>query len=329
MFYSIKQFIEKKPHQKVIFVGPYTGSWGHLFHVHIPIVNYLRMEYPDAYIVSSSFIGDDFYHKDEKGQRTIDAYIGYPIYTDLRKNYGKGHFPQILKDADKICEQQFGAIDIPIIVPDRDNEYIQGIYLRYKRRCIRLGAFAPPSIDGGDFVLLHTKFHPLLSAKSAGTAQNPEFDNEMKFVEKLSNYIKVYVIGTPGWCYSYKDIPNVIDLTYLDDDTRPQIILGLANKAKAMITTTASSTLNYALAAGCPSLVFNSRHYGANYGGPTLCGRNGKWNYFGVLTHNYSPAILDADKRMELTLKFLEAEKNEPRYLHDIVLHTNNLGDQL
>jgi hypothetical protein len=328
MFLTVKKFTEKKPGQKVIFVGPYTGSWGHLFHIHIPICNYLRMEYPDAYIVSSSFIGDDYYHKDENGNMTIDAYIGFPIFTHLRKNYGMHEYPQYLQDAPKLVEQLFGKIDLPIITPQRDNQYIHDVYVKYKRRCVRLGTFAPPSIDNGDFVLLHTKYHPLLGTDAAGTARNPEKANEEKFIRELSKYIKVYIIGVPGWCYTYVG-ENVYDLTHLTDESRPHILLGLANKAKAMITTTASSTLNYALSVGCPSLVLNSRHYTGNYAGTSGKERDAKWNYYGVLTHNYSPAILDVGQRMAKVQEFLHAVDTEPRFFRDIVLHETQLERQL
>jgi hypothetical protein len=328
MFLTIKKFTEGKAGQPIIFVGPYTGSWGHLFHVHIPICNYIRMSCPDAYIISSSFIGDDYYHRDENGKMTIDAYIGYPIFTDLRKNYGMSEYPKYVQNAPKLVETLFGSIDIPFITPQKDYEYVNDVYLRCKRRCVRLGTFAPPSIDDGDFVLLHTKYHPLLGTDAAGTARNPEKANEEKFIQELSKRIKVYVIGVPGWCYTYEG-GNVKDLTHLSDECRPHILLGLANKAKAMITTTASSTLNYALSVGCPSLVLNSRHYTGNYAGATGKEREAKWNYFGTLTHNYSPAILDVKERMAKVEEFLHAVDNEPRYLRDVVLHEDHLEKQL
>lgn len=314
MFY-IKEFgAHRHPDQQLIFIGPYTGSWGHLFHFHIPIVNRLREQYPGVFIVSAGYRGDDFYYKNEKGEYTIDGYIGFDTDPNIRRVYGLGQasYGNDILAADEICRDYFGTIHINFKTPNQDNEWFEFLS-KMPRTHYRLGLFAPPCHDQGDFVVLHSKHSKGLEGRDTkGEAiANADFETDKEFVRLLSQHIKIYVTGIPDECNRFETNPNVIDITQLSADERPVMLLTLTNQARCMITTSSSSTINYANSVGCPSLCFASRRYKDNH--------DTKYNHYGVPTRHHVLFPFDPEARVKDTLDFIEELKSKPRFKESIL----------
>jgi len=313
MYYIKKYSGKRKENQQLIFVGPYTGSWGHLFHFHIPIVNRLREVYPDAFIVSAGYVGDDFYYKDNKRAYTIDAYVAFPTDPEVRRVYGLGqaNYATDIISSDKICEEHFGKIDINHKTPSQDNQWFDFLS-KMPRTHYRLGLFAEPSLADGDYVILHSKHSKGLEGRDTkGEAiANADYETDVEYVRLLSKHIQIYVCGIPEECNTFYG-KNIVDITGLTAEQRPTILLPLTNETRCMISTSSSSTINYANSVGCPSLCFASRRYKENH--------DTKYNHYGVPTRHHVLFPFDAQKRVEDTLDFLESIKNKPRYEKNIL----------
>ncbi len=318
----IKYFTDRKikDDTKIIFVGPYTGSWGHLFHFHLPIVNRLREENPDAFIVSAGYIGDDFYYRDSDGNHTIDAYLAYPTNPDIRRVYGvgQGQSDEIKQARDNV-EQQFGRIDIDHSNSQGDTEWMHFVQTM-KRTHYRLGSFPEADyVEGERYVVLHSKnSKPLQDRDPRGNIiANADYEFDKAFVTALANHIKVYIIGIPNECNTFEG-ENIIDFTHLSAEERPEVLLPLTNGARAMVSTSSGSTINYALSVGCPSICFACRRYKNNH--------DTKYNYYGTPTHHHVLMDFDVDKRVTDTLDWLREIEGKPRYIDDIVRIDTDMG---
>jgi hypothetical protein len=313
--FQVKTFgKERKPRQRLIFHGPYTGSWGHLFHFFIPITNRLREDNPDAFIVSAGYVGDDFYYKNEHGKYTIDGYIGFPTDPEVRRVYGLGqaNYNDSIRNADFICEDYFGKIDVSYKTPDKDNEWFEFL-ARMPRTHYRLGLFAPPTPDQDDFVVLHSKHSKGLEGRNTKGVEiaNADYETDKEYVRLLSQHIKIYVCGISNECYRFNEGQNVIDITQLTAELRPSILLPLTNQARCMISTSSSSTINYANSVGCPSICFACRRYKNNH--------DTKYNHYGVPTRHHELFPFNPELRVQDTLDFLKEIKDKPRYNTDIL----------
>ena len=311
--YNLKLYgLERKPDQKLLFIGPYVGSWGHLFHFHIPIVNRLRERNPDIFIVSAGFIGDDFYYKDDKGKMTIDAYIEFPTDPDVRRVYGlsQANHADDIKRADKICEEHYGPININLKTPTHDSAWFKFLS-QMARTHYRLGLFAEPANDS-NYVVLHSKnARGLADRDPRGTPiANADYETDVEYVRLLSQHVKIYICGIPNECYTFEG-ENVVDITGLSAEERPRVLLPLTNEALCMVSTSSGSTANYAMSVGCPSICFACRRYRDNY--------DTKYNHYRVPTRHHVLFPFDAEKRVEDTLDFLESIKDKPRYECEIL----------
>jgi hypothetical protein len=310
----------------IIFTGPFVGSWGHLFHFHIPIVNRLREEYPEAFIVSAGYAGDDFYYKNDRGESTIDAYLAYPTNPDIRRVYGlhQADYGDI-QQARSVAEKRFRHIDIDHSNPPTDHEWMRMVE-RMKRTHYRLGSFAEPSPeyllqtqDGKDYVILHSKnSKPLRSRDPRGEGiANADYEFDKEFVTQLAKHVKVFVIGIPDECNTFEG-DNIVDLTHLSAQERPEVLLPLTENARAMVSTSSASTINYALSVGCPSICYASRRDKGNH--------DGKYNYYGVPTNHHVLMEFDVSKRVENTIDWLYELENLPRYTHEVVRIDEHMG---
>jgi len=317
-YYTDREITDKT---SIIFVGPYVGSWGHLFHFHIPIVNRLREENPDAFIVSAGYIGDDFYYRDENGDHTIDAYLAYTTNSDIRRVYGifQADYGEI-KDAREVCIETFGRIDVDHTNPGSDHEWMQFLH-RMKRTHYRLGMFPQADYtDGKNYVVLHSKNSKPLAGRDPRGEQisNADYEFDKEFVAALAKHIKIYVIGIPGECNTFEG-DNIEDFTDLSAEKRPEVLLPLTNGARAMVSTSSASTINYALSVGCPSICFACRRYKNNH--------DTKYNYYGTPTRHHVLMEFDVNARVQDILNWLNEIKGRRRYTDNIIRIDERMQD--
>jgi hypothetical protein len=309
--------------REIIFIGPYVGSWGHLFHFHIPITNRLKEQHPDAYIVSAGYVGDDYYYQNEKGESTIDGYIAIPTDPKLRRVYGLNQAPyqEEIIQTDELCELHFGKITQNFKMPAQDNQWF-GFISQMPRTHYRLGLFAEPCQEEEPYVILHSKNAVGLADRDPRGEQiaNADYELDKEYVKLLSEHIQVYIFGIPEECNEFEG-DNVHNMVSLPADFRPVALLSMAERCEALISTSSASTLNYAISVACPSICFACRRYIDNH--------TTKWNWFETPTNHHVLFPFDAQQRVDETLKFLEWKNTQPRYTKEIIRVDENMGAAL
>lgn len=321
--YNVKIFTEKKLGQKLIVCGPYVGSWTQTLMIHIPIVNRLREQNPDAYIVSGGQIGDSWYYKTPDGKMTIDAYVGYPPPEGVRRVFGLNQrkFEDDVYRFEAITEKYWGKRDAGFIQPGTDTEWVNGIVARFPRTMYRIGTFAPEPIDNEPYVVLHARpykrFNPdTTPIPDAYSRDNPYWSVNAGLIERLSQHYRVYVAGIKGESYEFDVGGRVSALQDIPMEAKPAIMSSLVNNAECVISTMSSAVASFGLFVGCPVIQFDTKIYV-----PHLQ----KWNVFGTHSEYLEAGELNPQWRYEYVMKFIEEAKKHPRYTSDVLREDNNL----
>ena len=321
--YEVKIFTEKQQGQKVILAGPFMGSWTHALMIHTPIVNRIREDNPDAYIVSGGLIGEDFYYQTDKGERTIDAYIGYPSVSHIRKVFGLNQrkYHDDVYRFKAIAEKYFGLMAGGYIQPGQDHEWVSNVISRYKRTMYRIGSYAPEPIDNEKYIVLHARPFNRFNKdttplKDAYSRDDPYWKCTAGTIKLLSEHYRIYVVGLKGESYEFDTGGPVSSLFDIPMDAKPAIMSSLVNNAECVVSTMSSAVASFGLFTGCPVIQFDTKRYV-----PHLA----KWNIFETFATYLEAGELDARWRFDTIMKFIDDSKDYPRYKCDVVREDDNL----
>ncbi len=329
--YSIKILNPVADGREVWFFGPHVSAWTYQLLFDIPILARIREQNPDAYIVAAGYVGEDYYYRDNKGKSLIDAYIEFPTDNMIRKATGLRHaeYDESIYQAKDIMLRHFGRLDKALFTPFDDHVWKSQIAAQYPRTHYRLGTFAPPPMDTGEYIVFHSKYsklwHDVENTDDIAGVSNADIWTDHTLIERLSERYRVYVTGMPGECYTFSG-PNIINLVDIPPAYKAPILLSLMNNAVAFVSTMAASVTTMAMLTGCPTIQFNAKRYIRHWAGTSGTSREGGWNPFNTFTRQYEKsAKVDSHVRLTQIEQFIADSKNTDPYWHDVVRVDKNL----
>lgn len=264
----------------------FTGSFSFLFIFQIPIINYMKWKDPSTKIHMTGLVGEDYYYKNEYGLPILDGYTG--VVPD----------PNVRRPADQYLD----------------------FFRKTPRRYVRAGLYAEQPDDDGDFVIFCSRYHKAYEHldPNGDRHANSDYECDREYLKLLSKDVKVYITGLPGECYEFEDIDNVESIVNIPLENKPRVLLGLTNKALAVISTAASAVATYGMCVGAPTMCFNTHRYQRLYGASDGSNRDTALNPFGTYNHCYDSIKPDATYRHAETLRFLDSASREKRFLRDV-----------
>jgi len=272
----------------------FVSSFAFLWIYQIPIVNYMKWKNPDLKIHMTGLIGEDYYYKNEHGIPTIDAYTDVEPNASVRRPCAE-HMPFFRSQPRKYC---------------------------------RTGLYAEDIDENDDFIIFCSRYHEFHKDldPNGNRHANSDTDCDLEYLKLLAKEVKVYITGLPGECNEFEDIDNVESIIHVPMKDKPRLLLSLTNKARALVSTAASSIAVYSMCVGTPTMCFNLHRHPEKYGAPDGSNRHASLNPFGTYNHCYESIQPDAKYRFEETMKFLEASSNTPRFLRDTLIEEDNLA---